>query len=234
MLQCLLQWFLMENSRVCVTGILHAGNASPASSADGRATVIRLGSGSSSDEEQSLPSPSVTPRDHPARAWDAASPGSINTIFDMLPGSPSSLGLGSPFSAGSPLSLGALGEFGDLALDADGFGPISPLPDLTTAITPPRLGTGTMMVFHAPPRGITSPAWDIGQTPASAGSDAGTPPQCAHAPCADIIFSPLPLLGSLAAQRLPAEEAPPSVPLQLTASASATTLEGVQASACGI
>ncbi len=253
-----------------VTVWLHAGPVSPPStdSANSKAAVIRSGSDtSSSDEEESLPSPGVTPCDTPAKTFSTASPtssdsgsyeeedvltstdaepgnkstraftatspaSSLNSLFSMTPGSPPSLGLGSPFAAGSPLSLSALDNFDDLLIDEDGFEAISPLPALTAAASPPRLGTTTLAVYHSPPRGITPTTWATGQTPTSPGSNAGTLPRRHNEPSMEMIFSPLPLVGSLAAQRLPADGTIPSSPLQLTAAPHAEPLEGVQGSAC--
>ena len=200
---------------------------------DTRATTFTAASpgsvGSSSDEEEDvLTSTGAAPGNKHMRAFHAASPASLDSVFNLSPGSPPSLGLGSPFAAGSPLSLSALQNFDDLLIDDDGFEAISPLPALTAASTPTRLGTTTLAVFRSPPRGMTT-AWAIGQTPTSAVSNAGTPPQRSYAPSLDMIFSPLPLVGSLAAQRLPADGAIPSSPLQLTAAPYAAPLEGVQA-----
>ena len=195
-----------------------ANAASPGSSDSG-----------SYQEEDVLTSTDAEAGNKSKRAFDAASPTSVDSIFDMTPGSPPSLGLGSPFAAGSPLSLSALDDFDDLLIDEDGFEAISPLPALTAAASsPPRQGTMTLAVFQSPPHGITT-AWAIGQTPTSAGSNAGTGPRRNSETYTDTMFSPLPLVGRLAAQRLPADGAMPTSPLQLMPATYAAPPEGVNA-----
>ena len=186
-------------------------NVTPActDSANSKVTDIHTGSDTSScDEEELLAAFEATPGSTAANGHNAATPGSINSLFEMTPGSPPSLGLGSPFVAGSPLSLSALGNFDDLLMDEDGFEAISPLPELTAVSTSPRLGTGTMTVFCSPLRGLptTTTTWTVGQMPTSSGSNAGTPPRRKNEPYVETIFSPLPLVGALAAQRLPADD----------------------------
>jgi len=178
-----------------------------ADAANSEATDIHTGSDTSScDREESFASFEATPGNTSVKTNNPASPASVDSLFGLTKGSPPSLGLGSPFVAGSPLSLSALGDFSDLLIDEDGFEAISPLPALTAASTAPQLGTGTMTVFRSPSRGVTSSAWATGQTPTSPGSNAGTPPRRYNEPYTSTIFSPLPLVGALAAQRLTAED----------------------------
>jgi len=175
--------------------------------ANSEATDIHTGSDTSSgNEEESLASFEATPCDTSVEANNPVSPTSVDSLFKLTPGSPPSLGLGSPFAAGSPLNLSALGDFSDLLLDDDAFEAISPLPALTAASAAPQLGTMTLAIFQSPPRSVAASAWTFGQLPTRASSNASTPPRGNNEPYTNMIFSPLPLVGTLAAQRLPAED----------------------------
>ena len=121
--------------------------------------------------------------------------------------SPYSLsGMSSPLTMESPLSISDVENTVDLLLDADGVVHMTPARALV-AYSPPHNATP---LARWPSSGGTA-AWAIGHTPTKASDSGSTPPQRNDAHATVLDFSPLPLVGCLAAQRLPTDYALPAV-----------------------
>lgn len=131
--------------------------------------IRQLLNDSSDEDEERLEVYNVTlPRKAPSQLLsEPASASSFSRLFS--PGSPTSLGLSSPGSAMSQLSLALLeaGDFDDFLLSGDGLEAFSPLPELTAAApSPAQLVTAPLAMACSPTSGLFQP-WTVGLTPTS-------------------------------------------------------------------